>query len=249
MSPKQSTATNSKRGWFTHVRKAMCLTTAYLSGRTAYLSGTVDSVLLVHYAMGVGHEYKGPDVCPVIFQSFSISIAALWDPNLPPLHGSIYFMTLCLTGVLMMLKLCVNCFISAPLGGITSLFCHSCPLWNVWVFVCTLDKVAQQKSPTVRLFPLDSRAVNHLSTPCGGDILWCWISLQTSLSKAHGFILSQRLWFDFQGNGFVMLKFENIKSNVSPYYVCTVCYATLCLFPLCIYSIPHVSMSSKIGCF
>lgn len=104
MSPKQSTATNSKRGWFTHVRKAMCLTTAYLSGRTAYLSGTVDSVLLVHYAMGVGREYKGPDVCPVIFQSFSISIAALWDPNLLPLHGSIYFMTLCLTGVLMMLK-------------------------------------------------------------------------------------------------------------------------------------------------
>lgn len=100
-------------------------------------------------------------------------------------------------------------------------------------------------SPTVCLFPLDSRAVNHLSTPCGGDILWCWISLCTSLSNAHGFILSQRLWFDFLVNGFVMLKFENIKSNVSPYYVCTVCYATLCLFPLCLYIIPHASMSSK----
>lgn len=99
-------------------------------------------------------------------------------------------------------------------------------------------------SPTVRLFPLDSRAVNHLSTPRRGDILWCWISLHSSLSKAHGFILSQRFW-----NGFVMLKFENIKSNISPYYVCTVCYATLCLFPLCIYSIPHASMSSKIECF
>lgn len=104
-------------------------------------------------------------------------------------------------------------------------------------------------SPTVHLFPLDSRAVNHLSTPCGGDILWCWISLHTSLFKAYRFILSQRLWFHCQGKGFVMLKLENIKSNVSPYYICTVGYTTLCLFPLCLYSIPYVSMSSKIGCF
>lgn len=43
----------------------------------------VDSVLLVQYAMGVGREYKGPDVCPAIFQSFSIPITALWDPNRP----------------------------------------------------------------------------------------------------------------------------------------------------------------------
>ena len=145
------------------------------------------------------------------------------------------------------LKLCVNCFISALLGGIISLFCHSCPLWDAWVFVWTLDRVAPEKSHVP--VSLGSRAVNHLSTPCRGDTLWCWISLHTSLSMAHRFILSQRLWFHCQRNGFVMLEFENIISNVPPYYVCTVCYTTLCLFPLCLYSIPYVSMSSKIGCF
>ena len=108
-------------------------------------------------------------------------------------------------------------------------------LWDAWVFVWTLDRVAPEKSHVSHSVPvsLGSRAVNHLSTPCRGDTLWCWISLHTSLSKAHRFILSQRLWFHCQRNGFVMLEFENIISNVSPYYVCTVCYTTLCLFPLC----------------
>lgn len=108
--------------------------------------------------MGVGREYKGPDVCPAIFQPSSfIPIPALWDPNLLCLNGSIYFITLCLTGVLIIVKLCVNCFISPPLGGITSLLCHSCPLWDAWVFVCTLDKVAQQKSHVSHSVPVSFR--------------------------------------------------------------------------------------------
>ena len=137
ISPKQSTATDSKQGQFKHVLKKRRYA-SQLSGLQSRFcpSGTM--------FRGCRHEYKGPDDCPAIFQSSFTPITALWDPNLPSWNGSIYFITLSYRSVNYSQIVC-KLFISAFLGGIISVFCHSCPLWDVWVFVWTLDKVAPAK--------------------------------------------------------------------------------------------------------